>query len=645
MSFPRTGRAAVLGCVLALAAVLPAHGGQYRGPAMPAVPMPPGGGGGGGPTTGGGGPSAPAPPAPTTGAGPSIPDEASWQIWWELNKDEYVQQDTTGRVGPTTGSDDFYLGQRRERAAVDTLAPTAMDCAERIVPALVALMERERNRDVQTACLIALAKIGRDGAGIAIDDVIAARLSRDDQEVRETAVLALGIAGRPNALARLCAILRNDADGKRLTDRTDVGDRTRAFAAYGLGVLAQRSNDAALKQAAHDALIAVLRDKELKSRDLRAAAVNALGILCDPRQAAHKRLAWVTVEELLAWYQEDLGRADEAIQAQAPVAIGRLLGRGSSQLHERCKRHFADVLLASNKRSNPILQSAAIALGMLALPAEQHAPDAAIAKTLQVYWEKGVDRLARFFAVMAMARIGGDANRAWLLGTYARANKTVERPWLVLALGVLAADRAAAGEIDAAFAQLVLDDIADAQKPDVQAAMAVALGLSRYEPALPRMLALLRDAEHQETLAGYFCIGSALLGDRAAVKPLAAILERSKRRPFLLQQAAVGLGRLGDRNANDQLLAMIAGSESVAVLAALANAIGQIGDRRAIEPLVALTRDGELTKLARAFVAAALGGVGDRYPLPWNMPLSRDSNYGAPVDTLSNGATGVLDIL
>jgi hypothetical protein len=31
--------------------------------------------------------------------------------------------------------------------------------------------------------------------------------------------------------------------------------------------------------------------------------------------------------------------------------------------------------------------------------------------------------------------------------------------------------------------------------------------------------------------------------------------------------------------------------------------------------------------------------------LPWNLPLSRDANYGAPVDTLSNGATGVLDIL
>jgi HEAT repeat protein len=94
-----------------------------------------------------------------------------------------------------------------------------------------------------------------------------------------------------------------------------------------------------------------------------------------------------------------------------------------------------------------------------------------------------------------------------------------------------------------------------------------------------------------------------------------------------------------------QLLAMMKDAESAAVLAAIAVAIGRIGDRRAIEPLVGMTRDADLTKLARAFVAAALGGVGDKDPLPWNVPLSVDCNYAASVDTLTNGSTGVLDIL
>ena len=55
--------------------------------------------------------------------------------------------------------------------------------------------------------------------------------------------------------------------------------------------------------------------------------------------------------------------------------------------------------------------------------------------------------------------------------------------------------------------------------------------------------------------------------------------------------------------------------------------------------------DERTTKLARAFVAAALGGVGDKDELPWNVVLCRDVNYRAGVDTLTNGATGVLAIL
>jgi HEAT repeat protein len=126
---------------------------------------------------------------------------------------------------------------------------------------------------------------------------------------------------------------------------------------------------------------------------------------------------------------------------------------------------------------------------------------------------------------------------------------------------------------------------------------------------------------------------------------LTGVLDKAKRHPFLLQQAAVGLAMTGDRSANERIIAQMKETQSVAVLAALANAIGRTGDRRAIDPLIEMTRNEELTKLARAFVAAALGGIGDRSPLPWNLPLSRDANYAEPVDTLSNGATGVLDIL
>ena len=102
---------------------------------------------------------------------------------------------------------------------------------------------------------------------------------------------------------------------------------------------------------------------------------------------------------------------------------------------------------------------------------------------------------------------------------------------------------------------------------------------------------------------------------------------------------------LGDQLANDQLMLLLEESESEAVLAAVASAIGRIGDRRAIEGLIARAADNDLTKLSRAFVAAALGGVADKDTLPWNVPLSVDVNYATGIDTMTNGTTGVLDIL
>lgn len=55
--------------------------------------------------------------------------------------------------------------------------------------------------------------------------------------------------------------------------------------------------------------------------------------------------------------------------------------------------------------------------------------------------------------------------------------------------------------------------------------------------------------------------------------------------------------------------------------------------------------DSSLGELPRAFAAVALGGVADKEPLPWNSKLATDTNYRAQVETLSNKATGVLDIL
>ena len=246
---------------------------------------------------------------------------------------------------------------------------------------------------------------------------------------------------------------------------------------------------------------------------------------------------------------------------------------------------------------------------------------------------------------MSLGRIGGKANKDWLVKAYARGNKSSERPWLALSLGLLTEPDAARGKPDEFVGDMLLGDLLLASSDDSRSALAIAVGLNGHVEAAPKMLRMLREHEGDIRTAGYLCVGLGLLRDEGATQMMTEVMLRSARRPFLLQQAAVGLGCLGDRQANDHLLQMIQETESVAVLAAIASSISRIGDRRAIDTLVKLSEDRSISKLARAFVAAALGGVGDKDDLSWNTPLSVDTNYATGMDTLTNGATGVLDIL
>ena len=170
-----------------LSVTLHAHGGQYRGPGDV---VPPGGGGRGSgrPTTPGGpsgpstgrpsGPTAPTPQGPVTG-GPRTPaggptggpgpttggrgyrptvDLTGWQFWWEFNKDPFLKLRETILEGP----------------------PQAMDSTN--------------NVDIITACMISMAKVGKNHPDFKLLDVFRPHLASNNQEVRETAALALGIA-------------------------------------------------------------------------------------------------------------------------------------------------------------------------------------------------------------------------------------------------------------------------------------------------------------------------------------------------------------------------------------------------------------------------------------------------------------------
>lgn len=661
-----------------------AHGGMYRGPADTVPPAPVNGGRGGGPsgpTTGGpSGPSAPGPSGPTTGGprGPSTgggggggggargprtggielePDLSTWHYWWEFNKDSYLQlKDAVHRSGPSSNRREIYLGFGS--VEVDTQKPTRNQISNDVLPALARALESTDNRDITSSCLIALAKIGENHADFRLIDLLRQRLRRPDQEIRETAALAIGIAGRVDhgALDLLVGLALDDANG-RAAAGGEVDTRSRAFATYGLGLVAHEHTNLAIKRAAFAAARTMLADERIGSRDLKVAAIHAIGLLnVGAASAADAALQDEALQCLVAFYERPLGAGSKLIQAHCPTAIARLL-RADTTAAEPFKLRFANDLQGKNPnhRDNAdIARSCAQALGQLCEPfTGDDSKDAPYSRLLAETYARHKDAQTRWFAALALGQIGGGQNRTALLLALRHGSKATERPWCALALGVLShdhyADRASRDEEylqDREIGRALAEELDRATDPGLVSALAIALGLNRHLDAAPAMAARMGDEVHKEDQAGYLCLGLGLMHDVKAVAAINEAMKKASRLPALLERSAIALGLLGDKTAAQTLLQRLATQENnLATFAAFATALGQIGDRRSIDPLKNLLFDEQRGNLVRAFAAVALGGIADRATLPWYAKIAANVNYRANVETLTNQNSGILDLL
>lgn len=696
-------RCALVGVFLFVTGVqLPAHGGQYAGGTYtgPRDVTPPGGASGGrgprtgpgtGPVTPGGpGNSGPAGPGPA-GPGPARPagpigtpsamgvagtpttggigivldeDVTQWHFWWEFNKNPFIRlKDAIHSNTIETGSDEFFMGLGRDRMAGTVLKPTAAQIVREVLPALKEVMESTEQRDMISSVLVAMAKAGLNHPDFDILSLMAERLTSGDQEIRETAALAMGISQMPAAVDQYLIHLVEDREiGRRLVDRGEVDYRTRSFAAYGLGLVSWATEDVDLKSRAFAALKGILEDDSIVSRDVRVAAINGLGLIApDPRStdAKEQKLLVDCLDALESYYMKPLGAGEQLLQAHVPPAIAKLLGAdGPSDRVD----HYKELFLAElegrgpvRRSGNDIHRSVVLALGKLCKPnnGDQDDPDRKYSMALLRAYERNRDRQTRNFCLIALAQIGGVENRNELLKILDRGQKALEKPWAALALGVYAHRQFAVAERsgrvldpDPLIGKTLLRTLLDNKNPDTVAALAVGLGLSRYLPAADDLRDLLDKHKVQDELAGYLCIGLALMGDHGAREQINTVVESSVRRPELLRQAAIALGKIGDKRVTDVLQDMLVeGGQNLAKMSAVATALGFIGDRRTLEPLREMMFDESLANLSRAFAAVALGGVIDKEPLPWNSKIGVDMNYRAVVETLTDGALGILDIL
>jgi len=692
--------ALLAGGSLALQNVSLGHGGTYRGPGDT---VPPGGGGGGG----GGGPGAPAPPAPAapapagpagagpaaaapgtpgasnpvqaltqTGGGPSA-DLTLWTFWWEFNKEPYLNLKDAIHGGATvTGDSSWFLGRGAKRQEKDNLAPDEATIRQVVVPALKKALENETNNDIVTGSLIALAKIGdqaTEGGESEFERLIIPFLKDGNQEIAETAGVALGILANDASVPTLKHLLTNSSEGQKLVGSTEVHYRTRAFAAYGLSLIGGQTASEPLRMDIVKTLTEVLDSEMSRARDIKVACLIAMGLIpLDTIEPAGPRvdedgnelplLAYESRIGQIAYVTEFMSRESETflIRAHSPTTMARLIDGLPDEMYTTYKDQVTERLLDQLKRGskarNEEVQSAVLALGMIG-DNDGDKTDKKIRAALIDVTKDVADIQARNFSMIALGQVGGRMGSSEgtedgiseiqkELMTQLSRGKSTLRPWAGLGIGVMGNSLVrneatpSADMTSALRAALIEED-----SPGRVGAYAIAAGILKDEESKQHALKKL-DKLRDDEARGYAAVSLGLMNAREAIEPIQRIVKESKYRPDLLKQAAIALGLLGDKDLVPDLITMLEESRSLATQASISSALGFIGDKRSIEPLVAMLHNKSLTERARGFAAVALGIVADKEPLPWNSRISVDLNYRASAETLNDqNGTGILNIL
>ena len=242
--------------------------------------------GGGSPTPAGPAPSTPSPSSPSSNGAVAYwalqPDTASWERWWELNRHHFLDLRAHTFVGqPQTADDDFGIGIGERRADARDLSPTEEQIREGVVPALLQVLASDPSDETINSILVALGRIGEAGdaqpGDASLATVLTGYLDHASHVVNERATIALGVLGDASAAPTLAALARDTDMGRLLVERRSVPERLRAFAAYGLGLTAERSPVPDLRRFAIHHLVGLAEDDDAP-RERRVAALRALGL-------------------------------------------------------------------------------------------------------------------------------------------------------------------------------------------------------------------------------------------------------------------------------------------------------------------------------------------------------------------------------
>ncbi|QDV07364.1 HEAT repeat protein [Planctomycetes bacterium Poly30] len=628
-------------------------------------------------------------PGDTTRGGPGDPGgyflegSASWTRWWAFNREPFLAELRYRGAGDVMA---MPLGGERRTGSLPGLSEQKV--FTEVVPMLQERLSSTRDLDLAVGCLLALGKIGeapkeylQAADAISVEASILPRLKDANERVRDAAVIALGLVGGPRSTTLLAALVDGRDEGKKALGGGRIDERTRAFAAYALGLVGHHSRRHSERTFVVEHLLQVA---EVHAKDTEVAAAAILGIGWAPLpfdvpetgDEAPPAGQEATVRRLLALFDAD--STDLRARSQAPVAIARLtranvgspenshdvlaVAAAQEELRQRMLARFTLALsLRSGEKNATVREGVCQALGLLVEPRADGRDRDAIERLLQVAKE-GQEREGGL-ALLALARIAGRAGTdvesvrgavaqdlAGLFRGLASEGKASQRPWAALALGLFEHLRHGAGaSASLQNRALLMKELGDAVSPEGKSAAAVALALAGDDEGTGTLVKGLTTGSF--SVRGLFATSLALLQAHGAVDALQDVAADPLVAPQVLREASIALALLKDDDLVELLVTRLARARLMPERIAALQGLAWCNDPGAVPALLYVMREDRIGKrkiddTSRAFAAAALGAICSNRSLPWNAHLALDVTWSAAPPTLTNerDGGGVLDL-
>jgi hypothetical protein len=524
----------------------------------PPTPAPPGGPQpapqpGRGPGTGG--PSTRPSTRPTV-RGRASGGDASWRIWWELNREYLVGLRGLLRQRVTV------TGPEGGQVRTDPLGPRRAE----VVEALRRVAARGSGRQLRAAALIALGR-----AGVEDDARLCVALLKDDRQprdVREGAAIALGIlppfetpATRRNVAAYLAYVLEHPSV---------LPARTRGLAILAMGMRAR--SDPLLRMR-----LVGYATESLPTGEEAANVAYACGLTGDA----------MVVPELLRAARKGALAGHRLSDAERSLAVQSLALLGDPHVLDTVVR-----VLRSRRAGLETRRGAALAVGRILREQELDATTAAPAgQALRQVFQKSNDSALRGFCAVGL----GGARRPAAVGLLGLAARTLGD---------------AEGRKIRAF---LVEEMRGARQLEVTASLTIALGLAKAHEATDLLLQRLND---QGVPAPSRAAAAQALGLMGTARPeaVAALTRVAQREPSgqLLEDVVLALGLMGQRAVAKDLVALLPKAGSSQTQGRIILALSYLNHSAAVKPLLTVLNDRHQATLGREFAAVALGLLGDR---------------------------------